>query len=235
MTKVTGHLDRKIEFKNLDELSMLNVDADRRAKNLWNETKDAPIKEYLPIEYHWKISVEDVPVVSDIKNGIYDSIYEEIILSYYQDHGIIYKEYWEKIDWNSMEKAMINSTIARRLWFSKFVTNNCAVGTTMLKRKKRDSDECPRCGKVHEDNIHVIQCDDTQAKETWSEATISLLDYMYKLKTHDDVIQSITSCMTAWRDQRELPEFNDYSYDLQQALREQTEIGWNNFMFGRLS
>ena len=130
---------------------------------------------------------------------------------------------------------MTNSSLGRRRWMSKFVTNNCAVGITMVQRKQRTSDECPRCAQLGEDNFHVLKCQSEEATDTWTQCMIDLIRYMRKLKTNEKVIEAITTNLYSWRNDLEYPSSIDYDIYLQQAIIEQNRIGWNNFALGRLS
>ena len=115
------------------------------------------------------------------------------------------------------------------------MTNTCAVGITMKKWKKRNSDACPHCGCLHEDNTHVIQCKDSEPTQVWNLCIMDLMKYMIDKRVKPTVLYAIIQHLEAWRNNTDPPDTTNYLPPLLAAISEQNDIGWKNFLFGRLT
>ena len=59
--------------------------------------------------------------------------------------------------------------------------------------------------------------------------------YMTERKSHPAVTNAIIMFVDAWRNETTVPDTYDYEPNLQVALAEQSKMGWDNFIMGRLS
>ena len=170
-----------------------------------------------------------------IQSELYNHILYERIKDYYIKHGDLTKETMNKIDWQSQDKAMSKLTYQCQHWVTKFVTNTCAVGITMKKWHKRDSDACPHCGSLHEDNTHVIKCTEAVLTQVWDTNIMNLMQYMINKNACSTVLYAIIYHLEAWRHDSTPPDTSNYPPPLLAVVDKQTEIGWRNFLFGQLS
>ena len=228
-----GHQDRHTRVEDLPYEAVLNIDTDKRAKKLMQETEAETSPQYLPLEDNWQVSIQGKQIVSKLHEELYDTISYHRIIKYYEAHGQLSKQTAELIDWENIGKAMKRLPQARQHWVTKFNTNTCAVGVTMKKWKKRSMDNCPHCDQENEDNMHVLQCQSPKAVEVWDTAIRDLTTYLQQKKVRDKVSHAIIRHMRAWRDNDEVQKFHYEPY-LQEAITEQNLIGWNNFMLGRI-
>ena len=62
------------------------------------------------------------------------------------------------------EKTTSFLSSSRQLFIMKHSARISATGQNMVRRKERDTEECPRCGARDEDNKHIMTCKDKQAE-----------------------------------------------------------------------
>ena len=235
-TKVEAHKDERLPLHELSDLEIYNVDVDRRAKLLLASIMTQPPVDNLPLEEYWAIKHNNVPIVKDLKNVLYEKISSAPILEYYIRHGQLNKESTTLIDWDNQSVAIKGVTASRQRWITKFVTNTFGVGIKMKQWKKRSSDSCPHCGQEREDNLHVLQCTSEAAGSRWDKSIAELHEYMIQLHISPQLTTIICEHITAWREKRmdSLPIY-PMTKSTAEALKDQYTIGWTNFMIGRIS
>ena len=104
----------------------------------------------------------------------------------------------------------------------------------MVKWKMRSYDRCPRCDEEHEDNIHVVRCKSKEAEEVWDTSIFAFIELMAARKVSLEVQQAILDGMNCWRSGEPETKLEYHRSNTYTALKEQNEIGWNNFMMGRI-
>jgi hypothetical protein len=235
---VKGHQDNNTEFTNLSRPAQLNVLADRLAsKRLLNKT----ICPY----YHLPAS----QIMLFIKGTAITAGYKYFIRNAYLTPNL--RAYMiKKFKWSP--------TIPDKIWWQPHGMAVKSLGNPMLTRiqkwifyhlptnqrsfiiHKHGTATCPVCGIEDEDDDHVIRCNcphRSKIRKDWIEALYTYLDTT--THTPKEMTRCIMRGITMWMLQQEAPHINQISYmasdTLTKAYNEQTLIGWNHFIRGRIS
>jgi len=225
-----------MSLEGLTDLELYNVDVDHRAKCMLAEIMDKPHIEHHHLESTWKVFHQDVPIVSKLDKGLYESIGYSKMKHYYIRKGYIKEDVIDLIDWDSQYKAIKGLGLERRRWVTKFVTNTFGNGKMMKIWGLRESDECPHCGRADEDNRHILTYPSDRAFQRWEKSMGDLNTYMKGKNSKHRVVTLILEALSAWRDSRPLQQkLYERSELSRAAVEEQTRIGWDNFVLGRWS
>jgi hypothetical protein len=119
----------------------------------------------------------------------------------------------------------------RRKWVTKTASENCGVGTTLVKWQHQDHAKCPRCSHARETTHHVFCCDGHGAKEKWNTSFLSFEKYLTSTQTCPAIQRALTDSIRRWRNNRSIPLF-EYDHDIRIALRQQHKIGWQDLLEG---
>ena len=230
---VKGHQDDD-KNKILDVWAKINIEMDLRAKRHLKSQTIASIpnlhfgKE--PISFwlgNTKLTRFDVPY-------LYDEIVGRKLAAYWGRKHDIPAHLLDAINWEQQGIALKNWHNGSHRWFIKFATGFFGVGKMMKRRGEQDHAKCPRCDIEGEDNRHVIQCQDPKARLLWKAEMDRLQRWMVEKKTDPTLQVAILAKMQAWQ-----TGLAGYHYrgsrELELAIQEQDQIGWWNFMLGRVS
>jgi hypothetical protein len=116
----------------------------------------------------------------------------------------------------------------------KHVTEICGVGKFMKRWKEWKHDRCPRCTR-REDIPHIIRCTHGAANETWTNAMDSLSTWLSAQQTFPSITQLFIDRLNAWRNRSEINFPTPQVSFIATAYNEQQDIGWFNFLQGRIS
>ena len=168
---VTGHLDKNRSYEDLNRKEQLNVDCDTLAKLWWKQTHIDPqiFNGRLPGECT-EIHIQGVAIKQHLDESIFSHCSRPAILQTWQRRRNMSTQAQISIDWNLVHTAMKRIPHARKLFIVKHISNRSATGIQMQRRKVRNIDNCPRCQLPHENNDHIIQCQQAGAQEQWTES-----------------------------------------------------------------
>lgn len=116
-----------------------------------------------------------------------------------------------------------------RRWVTKHASDECGMGTTLVKWKFQDDDKCPRCGES-EMGLHVSQCRMSGADATWQHNWSALITKLDNLETHPLLQETLLHCIQSWRLAQ--PTVHDPPAEVAAAVVEQEAIGWKNLLEG---
>jgi hypothetical protein len=125
----------------------------------------------------------------------------------------------------------------RRRWLLKHATGFCGVGKMELVRGNQDHAECPRCG-AFEDTTHVLTCKDPCTEIVYITALQKLDTHMRTIHTAPELRLTLLRRLKHWRKHGHLvPDLAPVptTFGIREATIEQDNIGWYNFLLGRLS
>ena len=124
---------------------------------------------------------------------------------------------------------------SRRRWLTKQVVGVCGVGKWLVRWKRRDTAECPRCDEPVEDAKHVMRCQNPDAIATWKESVDTLYKWMTKTKTLPAIAGVIKSRLLQWHLNSVLTPYTTDYPGLTAAIQAQDLLGWQNFLDGLLT
>ena len=230
---VKGHQDKKTPFHKLHPLSQLNVIVDSKAKSLLCRVQSNYTPTYHSLHPYLQIHHRQQTITSPYISTLYYSIYCQKIYQYWINKSILTQFTITSVDWFHLGKAMRSLTNNRKQWITKFITNTFGVGVKMKQWGKRNSDYCPHCNHP-EDNIHVLQCFSLQASITWALSIQRLKASLTRKQIQPSLIHIILIMLNTWRQHQRI-RLRHVSNQWLHLLQDQSELGWNNFMMGRLS
>lgn len=102
----------------------------------------------------------------------------------------------------------------------------------LLQYKYQDHSRCPRCNVENETVTHVLQCPAPLAKSTWNKAIEDLQKWALDQKGCPEMINIIISSIQSWQSITPYHTFHPQNTTLQQAIKQQDNIGWQNFIEG---
>ena len=102
----------------------------------------------------------------------------------------------------------------------------------MKEWKKRDSSDCPRCGK-RETARHVWRCQDPEARLVKSRGMLGIRKFLIEEETQPDMSRIIMARLTSWSmDTSRYPQRTSNA-EIREALDIQDQgIGWTSFFEG---
>ena len=223
---VTGHLDKNIPYEHLNRKEQLNVDCDTLAKLWWKQTHSKPtvFRGKLPGECR-ELSVQGMAIKQHLEDTIFAHCSQPAILQTWQLRRNMSKEAQINIDWPLINKAMKRIPHARRLFVVKHVADRSATGVQMKRRQQRQLDHCPRCQQNHENNDHVLLCQQTSAQEQWVESLGKLEIQLAMLQAPTQLSTAIISFLDSWRDGTEFHINPTWDIDTQIMMTQQQTIG----------
>ena len=120
----------------------------------------------------------------------------------------------------------------------KFITGHIGNYHMMYKRGEIDSNKCTNCNcNIVEKSPHILVCANVKAKRFFlTKIKVKLKKELEMKQTLPTITITILDILTSLRNNNII---NISKYDVistvGQAVREQNQIGWNNFMIGRWS
>ena len=234
---VKGHKDDEIPFEKLPFLNQQNVLVDNLAKLFRNNLLKHRYKpRHRPLPHHekmWSIYIDSDPIFSNFQSKI---LYHRSIQSrllQLQEKGFS-NQAFRLTDWEAMGLAISSLPLSRQHWILKHASGRSSIGVEMLRRKEWQTDSCPRCSR-QETVTHLPQCSSTSATNIWKNFIELLPDWLESNQTHPGITEVLPLYLQRWHSTLPFPSqpLIETAPDIQEALADQTIIGWDNFFLGR--
>lgn len=235
---IAGHQDDDLLYEQLDRPAQLNVDMDRKAKSYLRRLFRQSHAPAVPTDVHdegWRCIVRDTKITSSPAEPIRFHIAAKILQTHLHDRDVLPASLFFAVDWTANGGAFRDFPQLFRLWATKHVSGICGVGRQMKLRGEWEDDKCPCCDEV-ERTKHVVVCPDPRRHDVWMDALESLEAWFGETKTDP----AISRCILETLIPRTPTHFNNSHVDpsdlfLRAAAEDQDEIGWMNFVEGRIS
>ena len=160
-------------------------------------------------------------------------------------HYIQTKEQWTPavsslVHWDSLETALGRLSLPQRKLTIKTMFKLWATGTEMRKRAVFHDHRCPRCNQLHEDWDHIFRC--PQSHQRLQQTLLLFHTRLTQLHVSPLMTSVLLQGIKSWIHPLTTPAFpwhthtNDhYLQLLQQAHMDQSSIGWDNLLRGRIA
>ena len=234
---VKGHQDLN---RSLSRAAVLNHRMDTLAKELNRHayTEDISIPDALPPSHFGitQVDYDGTPIVSELARTLVNKISGDRLKAYWKRRGRYTEEHistW--IDWKVMSRMMREASHRRRIFISKWVSNQISVGTVMLRRSERHDDKCPCCKKQSETRIHLLRC--RAAKHIWKKSRQKFKKWMRRQDTDPDIQTALVDILRTFQKRDDYDSYvpKGYNASLQRCLNAQSHIGITNMMEGMLT
>jgi hypothetical protein len=234
---IKGHQDDDVDYENLDSWAKNNVQADTMAKLYWNHCekigKRLPNHEFSDEGWTYRYNLRKRSRFT--KQGLYEELFGDTTRDHWIQKNQISVDQIHSIDWDNCERAIKRLPFSRQLWISKHASGHCAVGRMMKIRKHWEHSMCPRCLQDNETTEHVLLCQDPRASEHFELLAKKLDIDLVTMETAPEIRRTIIRKLTNWRRRRRLTAQITNKYGEKEASEHQDDIGWNNFMLGRMA
>ena len=138
-------------------------------------------------------------------------------------------------DWESVEHCLHHSPHLLHLWATKHVSGFCATNACLHHRDKTHSPVCPICKLPTsiETTRHILHCSSPLITPIWNEAVDNLRTSLQQTKTHPELQDAIISYVRH-RGSRTFHQLAP-TPNLSALATSQDDIGWDNFLEGKIS
>jgi hypothetical protein len=232
---VKGHQD-DIKDAELDEWAIANIDMDTKAKEYCKEIIEAgtgPTIANRMIGEGWRVVLNGANVASKIGATIYDHIYKEECISYWEKKNRLQYTPRDDVDWVSYRRAIQRMPQPKQIWTTKHFSGWEGTGKMMKRWEERETDECPRC-LLPENHRHIVQCQSITAKKEFGIITEDLRNWLGRT-TSAVMRAAIMEQIDAYQQNR----FGIINYlwdrEIKSAMSRQSMMGKRAFAEGFLS
>ena len=230
----------------MDQWTLLNIEMDHLAKAHMRIHGTTPVPNHKFSHERVTVSVSGAKLSCFNKQALYTQLHghykpfdpsgpkkEWPALEFWKARDNIPSHLLSSIHWVAHGKAIRGLPFGKQRWLSKHALGQCAVGHMALQRKWQDHSECPLCQQPDETTHHVIQCTDARADVCWNLQLQQLNQWLQERSTVPEISQVIISRLNAWRKNQPLLPLQ-VSPAVQAALDKQDQVGWWNFLMGRV-
>ena len=170
--------------------------------------------------------------------NLYEALVEPIITDYWRTHHDIPITDPSKIDWTASYTAVKGLPVHKQRFIPRFNAGHCGNNHIQWRRKEREDPSCKSCPDgPKEKTSHILHCSNPKAKSHFlKKVKNDIIPHCVNSKTFPPLIESIKNILTLWRNGRHIPTSSfPTAHGIREAVEEQAEIGWDNFMLGRWS
>jgi hypothetical protein len=142
---------------------------------------------------------------------------------------------FDRINWKAQQAAMLKLSIADQQRIQKFIHKWLPTGKILHREQKSNSPYCPLCANEIEDNLHMFHCvHPIQVKEQQKLSLyISKQQHSPEMPELAQLLEWALANCSQQENWKVKPEI--YPSTLQNAIKEQNVIGWNQLFYGRIS
>ena len=239
--QIKGHQDDHIPIHCLPRMAQLNVIVDDRAKTFLKGLihHDSLLPNGLPpcpSDIHgegWTVTVSGVKMTGDPSQAILFDFAAPAMRDYLHRRNFLPRHLFSHIDWPGIQLAADSLPRLFNMWAAKNACNWCGVGKMMYLWKEWTTHNCPCCGEPQETARHVPTCPDERMRRSWMANIPGFELWLADTDTHPDIITCIINTI---EDGDPTTRFTDWAEPtVLEAAIDQDEIGWSNFLEGRLS
>jgi hypothetical protein len=211
----------------LTRFETLNCEMDRAAKEAlqrFNGSKHLPLMKGTL----WSLSIDQVRIVKNMHQRIYDHVHGKEAQAYWQQKGKLGVDP-ETINWHTIQLAKQRCKKNRQWFITKHASGMCGVGKFLAIWKEQNHSACPRCGRF-EDAVHVWKCQSETSKEIWKSQLHALTDWLNSVITNLAISHAIILGLSSWYNPAHPHTIVDQQ--VQELYHLQEEIGWDGFLEG---
>lgn len=236
---VKSHQDKHTPIHQLSWEAQLNVEADQLAGMLHEQ-------DYARIPYSMfpttkaQLSILEACITAKHKESIRNAYHTQDLREYYCEKFNWESDTIDQIWWDVFGTAIKKLSNADRQRIQKYNVRRLHTNNRQHIFDKVSSDRCMNCNQL-EDNDHIVRCSQCgpKRKEIKTEWINTVLEYLSEDHTPPSVRLVIMTAVTSWLNDLPIPNIQQIdssaSPQLRKAYTSQNEIGWDNFLRGKLS
>lgn len=240
-TWVKAHMDDVLDWAELTHAQKLNVMCDELAKAAANQAIEmnpmvhSPSTPQLLPHENIAVYVDTFKQTTDPAAAIRYSCGRTQARRFLTSEMGWSHHQFEAVDWDNLNGCLQSKPEGFRTWLAKQHSNFCATGLQMKRWFNAEDSSCPCCGSPDERADHLCKCKNEDRKKLLSDCTTDLVRWMsIGENTHPDIIQWVENYIMS---QVTPPSIFDHPPppSIAALVTEQRDIGWRNFMEGRIS
>ena len=180
------------------------------------------------------VTIRGIPVNSTFSKTLAEHVAGQDLIQWWIRQGRVTQTTAHKIDWTLVGKTMKASSLSRKIFIVKWVTNQLPTGTTLLTRRTRTDAQCPRCDFPDEDARHVLQCPHEGNRRLWEKSITEFEQWMRSIDTDPHIVRAFILLLDKWYYGFITDSYypSDVSTAVQAAVKDQHKINWENFLTG---
>jgi hypothetical protein len=246
---VKGHQDDDMAYENVSRSAQLNIDADALASAYYwsgNGRKPTPNIPHFP-EHKITISINGIRYPSKIDQQIRFHINGSYLKNHLQKRHRWNEKLWYSLDFDAFGRHFKKLDVHKQIQHMKFVHDIQPIGVNNAKlmyandatpKNTTSVSQCPCCCQALETQVHMLHCRDNPSRSK------SLTKFKTHCKRRDGnwFLPIFADIIGQWMtDPNTIPTFDksrdtflqyeiiplEYSQLVQQAISEQTAIGWS--------
>ena len=126
--------------------------------------------------------------------------------------------------------------IGLRRWLVKFTTGCIGNRHKLHQRGEVGTAKCPNCSFPIEKSSHVLLCSNQKTKSNFNLNLAKIRNCLSTNQTLPRLQRTIITILKKWRNGRTITK-SEFTKDfgIRDAIEDQANIGWNNFVMGRWS
>ena len=183
-------------------------------------------------------------ITNNIKQRMMVAGQREKITGYLRDRNQWTQETVEAIDWEMYSVALDRVFKASKSRFARIIKFNHNLQNTGRQKKlftarsvtePAASDRCPLCGRQEETTMHLYWCSDESLKDIREEGIHELEEELRDRHIPGNMWKAIARGIWAVQSENDPTDWEPPNTAIAEAYKEQTVIGWQHFLKGRLS
>ena len=231
---VYGHQDDK--NITLSKWERLNCECDRGAK-IYMHQLTRPLYPTKIFGSQWKVKINKVPIIRRLKYNIIEYIHGSALRNHILKRENIPQTLSTTINWTAIRSTNRELHKTASISLAKHVSGFLSCGTQMDRRKEWLNNSCPRCASPHENNKHILLCNQIDAQTCYRDSIITLKKSLIKIQTHPLILTTFIAYLSSRNTQSmssSIPYF-DYLYNeadhsnITDAAIQQDKLGWHLF------
>ena len=136
------------------------------------------------------VSIQGVPVHSNLAQSIIYKTYKLRLLRYWADRNLTHKADWKVIDLTSFKQAQDTTTAHMAQFIIKCISYTLPTMIILKQQGHATTNFCPRCGLASEKIQHMYQCTHKRSRGIWT-ASLDTLRVWIKARNKDPYIAII--------------------------------------------
>ena len=246
---VKAHQDDHSLLRNLSFEAQLNCLCDKLAKDALTSYWHGLVADYegrgprlpqqprFPLEAA-RVYIEGMKQTTDVSKGLTYAMGRTKAREYYSStknkKNQISTTTFDCIDFPALQSALRGKPQMYQVWYAKQTSGWCATGAKLAQWDSNADSRCPNCHCLDEDADHIIQCRSAHRTALLMKSISELGDWMKDNGTHPGISKLVCLYLSG-RGQRSFSSPLNIPDSLKQLCREQDELGWRNFLEGRIS
>ena len=239
---IKGHQDENTAIEDLSHPAQMNVAADELAEYAYEVC--VPSKEHHSPFPSTTISliIANKRVTSHMTQQIEDAIHVRKLQKYRNNKYNWSPLIWETIDWYAYSIALKQQQPGHKRFLHRFTCEWLPVGARTKFYHKHGVSKCVSCQSDHDESSeHIFQCNNPRRRDRLFQRIIHFTTILRKKHTYKPIIKILQTNIMQWIKKETLETVNLptnptlYDHTLQEAVEEQTAIGWEHILKGWLS